>query len=78
MTGQLLTTTGLMLDLAAVLLLAFYGFPPSHDPLGRDLIETGSIDLQQVARASRSKQLSWLGIIVICVGLLLQVAGAWA
>jgi hypothetical protein len=78
MCGAVLSTIGLVASLAGVVLLFRYGMPYEIRRGGARYIQFEQIDPTQVGREARYGVLGWSGLVLIVIGTLFQIAGAWA
>ena len=77
--GQLLSpaalsSLGLLLDIAGVVLLFFFGLPADVHAGGGTVIQWGG-DPEGARRYRRARALSRLGLLLLVAGFVLQIAG---
>jgi hypothetical protein len=70
--SHLLNSIGLVLDIAGVVMIWFYGLPEPLSLEGRTYLVTGLIDEKEKAKAQRFHRLSKIGLALILGGFLLQ------
>lgn len=74
-----ITTVGLLLDIAGVILLFFFGFP--QPDLNRGVVVTikGQPELsdEKAIKKRRHQTFSVLGLVLLVLGFVLQIVGTW-
>jgi len=68
----LLSSIGLGLDIIGVIIIFFFGISPKLDIKGETYRITGEIDENEIKITKKYKRFSWLGLILIFLGFLLQ------
>ena len=75
---QCVITFGLLLDVVGVILLYMYGLPSRYPEHGMNVLCGSDEDKTKVSRTqARFKFGSRLGILLLCTGFVLQIAGTW-
>lgn len=71
-----INTTGLMLDIIGVISLFFFGLPPDVNRHGNShliLEASGPDNDDEKQKAKRYGRFSWLGLIALVLGFILQI-----
>ena len=71
----MLSAIGLLLDILGAALIFFYGVMPKVRSDGYDTIVTEQRNLIEQAKGERYERVSQLGIILLVVGFICQLAG---
>lgn len=71
-----LAIAGLLVNLVGVLMLFRYGMPYRIDSGGATYIITGQIDTKEVELDRRYRQMGWVGLTLVVIGVVLQIFGA--
>jgi hypothetical protein len=71
------TTVGLLLSLIGVLLLFRYGMPYRVRTGGSSIYISSSSDPREAALERRYHKLGWLGLVLIVIGTICQIVGAY-
>ena len=75
LTEDLVTTIGLLLDIAGVALLFKYGLPPDVNRHG--LIFPGIANDDSIKEGKRYERWSYAGLVALILGFALQAAAVW-
>lgn len=80
MNYQYLNIAGLLFDLAGVFVLFEFGLPSKVQESGGSITieETGESELKREKFNKRIKKFSRLGLVLICIGFLLQICSSIA
>ena len=77
MTYQLISTTGLLLDILGVIAIWRYGLPPEVSRGGIVTVAMESYDADEAAKEMRYNLLSRCGLVALVVGFGLQILAVW-
>lgn len=75
--ADVVTSAGLMLDIAGAILLFLFGLPPDFDPLGRTFIVTSDSDDTERTKGDRYRFWGRVGLVLLILGFIGQLAGTW-
>jgi len=78
MNGPTWNTLGLVINLVGVFLLFRYGMPYRVETGGAIHRVVSQVDEKAKAAESIYRWLGWIGVLLILVGTVLQIVGAWA
>jgi len=70
-------TAGLAVNLAGVILLFRFGIPYYVRTGGEQAIIVEQIDHQQAAKEKKAGLAGWFGLVLVCVGTILQMIGSY-
>ncbi|MFY0595790.1 MAG: hypothetical protein JXQ85_05120 [Cognatishimia sp.] len=73
-----LSTIGLSMDILGFVCLYFFGLPSSAPDQGEGYVEDGSLTEQQNAERAKFEILSFLALVLIVLGFVLQIAANFA
>ena len=77
MLGQLVSSLGLILDIAGALLIWRFGLPPAVSRDGRTTVAWLGADKSEIEKSKLYDRLSHLGVGLLVSGFLFQLLGLW-